>query len=176
MRDLFTIGYEGTSQAAFLAALLDADIEILIDIRETPLSRKPGFSKKSLGAGVSSVGIEYLHIRELGTPRDIRYRRKIDHDQAAFTQSYLEHLAKQDDAMNTLVMKALERRCCLLCFEADAAICHRRMVGERAFELSEGKLQIVDLESSSFHVKSAASLIPIGEPIPEHGSGPGAAL
>ena len=75
--EFYTIGYEGASQASLLHTLLYYDVQTLLDIRELPQSRKPGLSKTALGLAATGCGIEYAHIRALGTPRDIRYRRKI---------------------------------------------------------------------------------------------------
>ncbi|MES2464914.1 MAG: DUF488 domain-containing protein [Armatimonadota bacterium] len=135
--ELYTIGYEGASQEALLHTLIYYDIVTLLDIRELPQSRKPGLSKTALGLAAAQYGIRYQHIRALGTPRDIRYRRKIDHDADAFRDGYLAHLALQDEAMETLAAQALTEKCCLLCYEADAQECHRWFVAERAVEIAE---------------------------------------
>ena len=147
--ELFTIGYEGASQPALLWTLAEYEIQTLLDIRELPQSRKPSLSKTALGDAARSQGIAYEHIRALGTPRDVRYRRKIDHDQAAFKTGFLEHLDQQDDAMSALVARIPHERCCLLCYEADPHVCHRWFVAERAAEMRRaqgGDLSIVHLE------------------------------
>lgn len=141
-----TIGYAGASQQAVVRTLLHYDVETLLDIRETPLSRKPGMSRKSLAVDVPAHGIRYDHIRALGTPRDIRHRRKVDKDFEAFRTAFVDYLLTQDDAMRDLVDRALRERCCLMCYEADPADCHRWFVAERAVELSGGALSIVHLE------------------------------
>ena len=145
MSELYTIGYEGSAQAALFQALLFYDIQTLLDIRELPQSRKPGLSKTALGQAAGDFGMQYAHIRALGTPRDIRYRRKIDHDQATFARDFSAYLATQDEAMEALVARASRERCCLLCYEADARECHRWFVAERAVEISGGALTVVHL-------------------------------
>lgn len=146
MPELFTIGYAGSSQQSVFQTLVYHDVHALIDIREVPLSRKPGMSKKGLAAACVQYGLKYDHMRDLGTPRDIRYRRKADHDFDAFRDAYLEHLATQDVPMRQLVDRALTEPCCILCYEADAAECHRWFVAERAREMSGGALEIVHLD------------------------------
>src|SRR3982751_5880304 len=69
---IFTIGYEGTTVAEFLAALQAAGVKRVIDVRALPLSRRPGFSKTSLKNALAEEGIEYLHLKALGTPADGR--------------------------------------------------------------------------------------------------------
>ena len=66
---IFTIGYEATTMDAFLAALKAAGVERVIDVRALPLSRRPGFSKSSLAATLNDAGIEYVHLKALGTPK-----------------------------------------------------------------------------------------------------------
>lgn len=145
MPDLYTLGYEGASQAALLQTLLYHDVQSLLDIRELPQSRKPGLSKTALGLALVGVGIAYTHIRALGTPRDIRYQRKVDHDETAFRTGYLAHLAGQDDALRALIKRAQTERCCLLCYEADPRECHRLLVAERVADRTQGAIIPVHL-------------------------------
>ena len=149
MPELYTIGYEGIAQAALFQTLVYHDVQTLLDIRELPQSRKPGLSKTVLGLAATEYGLQYAHIRALGTPRDIRYRRKIDHDEAAFKEGFLEYLATQDEAMQALVTRASRERCCLLCYEADPRECHRWFVAERAAQMSGGALTIEHLAVTS---------------------------
>ncbi len=145
MPELYTIGYAGAAQAALLQTLVFHDVQTLLDIRELPQSRKPGLSKTALGLAATEYGLQYAHIRALGTPRNIRYRRKIDHDETAFREGFLEYLATQDAATQALAARAQQERCCLLCYEADPRECHRWFVAERAAEISGGALTIVHL-------------------------------
>lgn len=145
MPELYTIGYEGSTQAALLQTLVYHDIQTLLDIRQLPQSRKPGLSKTALGLAAAEYGVQYTHIRALGTPRDIRYQRKIDHDEAAFRAGFLAYLATQEPALEMLVERAGRGLCCLLCYEADVQQCHRLLVAERAAEMSGGTLTPVHL-------------------------------
>jgi uncharacterized protein (DUF488 family) len=69
---IFTIGYEGAAMDEFLAALKNAGVERLIDVRALPLSRRPGFSKSPLRSTLEEAGIEYVHLKALGTPAEGR--------------------------------------------------------------------------------------------------------
>ena len=146
MQELFTIGYEGAAQDAVLLTLSGNGVETLVDIRELPLSRKPGFSKTALGNGAARYGIAYVHVRALGTPRDIRYRRKIDHDEAAFRRDYLEYLATQQEALSALVARVTQERCCLLCYEANVEQCHRLLVASQVVAQAGGVVKAVHLQ------------------------------
>ncbi len=69
-RELFTMGYEGTTIDTFIGNLQAKRIDCVLDIRALPLSRKPGFSKKKLAERLCLVGIRYIHLAELGTPKN----------------------------------------------------------------------------------------------------------
>src|SRR5437667_1748398 len=69
---LFTIGYEQTRAKAVLDELENAGVKLLVDVRAVAASRRPGFSKNQLAAGLDERGISYLHLRGLGTPKDGR--------------------------------------------------------------------------------------------------------
>ncbi len=147
MAEIYTIGYEGISQDTLFQTLVYHDIQTLVDIRQLPQSRKPGLSKTALGLAAADFGMRYEHIRALGTPRDLRYQRKIDHDQAAFRSGFSAYLATQDAAMEALVEQAQRERCCLLCYEANVEECHRLLVADRAVEMTSGALTAVHLSA-----------------------------
>ena len=139
---LFTIGYEGVTMDEFLAALREAGVERLIDVRALPLSRRPGFSKTPLKNALAEAGIEYVHLRALGTPAEGRAAAR------AGQQSRLESIyAAQLDLPEAIVaaeeMKALadERPSALLCYERDPGGCHRTLLWRAALPDAE----IVDL-------------------------------
>src|SRR3569833_1006017 len=69
---IFSIGYEGTTVGEFIAALKQAGVQRVIDVRALPLSRRPGFSKSPLRAALEEAGVEYVHLKALGTPSDGR--------------------------------------------------------------------------------------------------------
>ena len=148
MPELYTIGYEGISQETLFQTLVYHDIQTLLDIRQLPQSRKPGLSKTALGVAAAGFGMQYQHLRALGTPRDLRYQRKIDHDEAAFRSGYLAYLATQDAAMDALVEQVQNSRCCLLCYEANVEECHRLLVANRAVEMTGGALTVVHLSAT----------------------------
>ncbi|MGI9091365.1 MAG: DUF488 domain-containing protein [Gemmatimonadaceae bacterium] len=130
MVSIATIGYEGATMKAFLGALEDAGVALLVDVRARASSRRPGFSKTPLAAHLHEAGIEYLHLRGLGTPPDGRAAaRSGRHDD--LREIYLEHLATPGAQAELAVLAELvqsERRLCLMCFEADPAHCHRSMI------------------------------------------------
>lgn len=127
---LYTIGYEGLSTDAFMALLEQHRIDVVVDIRELPLSRKPGFSKKALAQWLDSAGFAYRHIAALGCPKPVRDAYREDGNWQRYTKGFLHHLDRQTEALQDLAMLARGSRCALLCFEADANFCHRSLVAQ----------------------------------------------
>src|SRR5258706_1654844 len=72
MPPLFTIGYEKATATALFDELQRAGVKLVVDTRAVAASRRPGFSKRILAAGLDERGIGYLHLRGLGTPADGR--------------------------------------------------------------------------------------------------------
>ena len=127
---LFTLGYEGLDLAAFTALLARHEVETVVDVRQLPLSRKPGFSKQALRHELQQAGFGYTHIAALGCPRPVRDAYKHDRDWARYTEGFMRHLGQQQSAIGELAALARTTRCALLCFEADFNYCHRSMVAE----------------------------------------------
>lgn len=129
---LFTIGYEGAAQGAVIAALKAAGVRLLLDVRELPSSRRAGFSKSPLRASLEAEGIDYLHLKKLGTPKEGRLANRAGR-MAEFWSIVEEGLARPE-AQYELALAGglvLEKPACLLCFEADHTQCHRLTVADR---------------------------------------------
>lgn len=126
---IWTIGYEQVALASVVDALSEAGVEVLADIRYLPLSRRPGFSKSALAAGVTEAGIAYRHIKPLGTPADGRAAaRRGDHAELSRIYAGQLELPEALAAMAELRALASEKRVALLCYERDAAACHRSLL------------------------------------------------
>jgi uncharacterized protein (DUF488 family) len=126
---IYTIGYEATTMADFLAALVAAGVERVIDVRALPLSRQPGFSKTSLAASLADVGIDYVHLKALGTPKRGRDAAKKG-DVATLEAVYADQLELPEAQAQAARMLALaaDKPSALLCFERDPAHCHRTLL------------------------------------------------
>lgn len=129
--DVFTIGYEGTTPDAFERALLEAGVDLLVDVRAVAASRRPGFSKGALSTSVNAKGIPYVHLRALGTPKEGRLAARSG-DRGALTRIYGAHLQTPPalEALDELASLAKGRRICLLCFERHVEGCHRLMLSD----------------------------------------------
>jgi len=126
---ILTIGYEGASLADFLVTLKAAGVQLLLDIRELPISRRKGFSKNALSEALAETGIAYSHERALGSPREIRYRLREDGDLARFFSDFREYLATQRSLLDNLA-RTTTGSVALLCYERNHAECHRSVVAE----------------------------------------------
>ncbi|WP_338473865.1 DUF488 domain-containing protein [Pseudomonas sp. MS646] len=129
---IYTAGYEGLAIDAFIARLKEAKIDKVLDVREYPLSRKKGFSKKAFAEYLSAAGISYEHSPPLGCPKPIRNRYKIDGDWSAYSRDFRAYIQTQDTILNELLSDATEQRICMVCYEADAKFCHRSLIAEAA--------------------------------------------
>lgn len=132
MKPLFTIGYESKTVDEFLGELAAAHVELLIDVRAIAASRRPGFSKTALRNGLAERGIDYLHLRPLGTPAAGRQAARAGRT-AEMRAIYADQLETPEAlvALEQALDAAGERRSALLCFEKEAPVCHRAMLAER---------------------------------------------
>jgi uncharacterized protein (DUF488 family) len=124
-----TIGYERAPLPDVISRLQAAGVTLLIDVRAIAASRRPGFSKTLLGASLAEAGVDYLHLRDLGTPKPGRIAARAGRtaEMAAIFETHLQTAAAQG-ALAHAVELSLGRRVCLLCYEADPACCHRAIV------------------------------------------------
>lgn len=128
--DIFTLGYQGLSLAAYVEELTSEAIDLVIDIRETAWSHKPGFSKTPLAAGLERAGIEYIHLKSAGNPASNRKTAKTIEE---CLSRYKQHLRKQPRCVGELVTiietaRRRNRKVCLTCFERSPAECHRSVL------------------------------------------------
>ena len=139
---IFTIGYEGVTSAAFVATLQAAGVTRVIDVRALPLSRRPGFSKTMLAATLREAGIDYVHLKALGTPKRGRDAAKKG-DVATLIAVYDEQLTLPEAQVAAARMLELaeEMPSALLCYERDPCHCHRTLL---LAAVAEGH-EVVDL-------------------------------
>ena len=139
---IFTIGYEGVTQSEFLAALKGAGVARVIDVRALPLSRRPGFSKTPLKNALAEVGIDYVHLKALGTPPEGREAaRKGRHDE--LKRIYAGQLELPEAIVAGAQMRELaaEKPSALLCFERAPEGCHRSLL----LKAVAAEAEVVDL-------------------------------
>ena len=131
-KKLFTIGYEQTPAKSVLDELQSSGVKLLVDVRAVASSRRPGFSKSQLAAGLDESGIAYVHLRGLGTPKEGREAARSGHYET-LRRIYDAHLKtpqakEQLDELSALMKTA--GPICLLCYERDHTRCHRQWIAD----------------------------------------------
>lgn len=142
-KHLFTIGYEDRKIDDFISKLQNNDIKVLIDIREIPISRKPGFSKSKLKGHLESAGIGYIHVKDLGSPKQLRRKLTDNNDYDLFFEEYNIYLQTRMDTVNSIYHDViLNETSCLMCMEREPIYCHRNVVAKKIKEIDGNGLNI----------------------------------
>lgn len=144
---LFTIGYEGISLEKYLQKLVQNNVKLLVDVRKNPLSMKFGFSKTLLKRYCNSLGIEYLHVPEVGINSDKRQALEAQADYDRLFADYRKTTLSETSAHQKQILGLLKkyRRIALTCFEAEPCQCHRS-------HLANELVQTKDLEFPLKHL------------------------
>jgi len=142
---LFTIGYEGRDMVEFIQYLTTLNISRLIDVRELPLSRKNGFSKSQLRKILEMHNIEYIHMKELGSPSTIRHQLKRDNNYHNFFLRYLKHIEDNPESIEKLYEYLFDKVSCLMCFERSAKYCHRSIIAEKIKLYNGRKIDVIHI-------------------------------
>lgn len=151
----YTLGYEGAAVPDFIRTLKNAGVSLLIDVRQLPQSRRPGFSKRVLSEALADAGIAYRHVRQLGDPkpgRDAARRGDMDEFRVIFG-AHLELEATQA-ALVDAASEVKRETVALMCFERAPKDCHRSIVAQRIQALVSA--EVVHL---GVHPNSAAERI-----------------
>ncbi len=128
---LNTIGYEGADLEDFIQTLIEANVDTLVDIRERAQSRRKGFSKTALSERLAENGISYIHMRELGDPKEGRDAARGGNWEKF--RKVFQAVLKTDEAqsaISTITNLSKSQNICLLCYERDEKTCHRKIVSE----------------------------------------------
>ena len=141
---LFTIGYEGISLEEYLNRLIKNDVKILIDVRKNALSMKFGFSKNQLKNYCNSLGIEYLHIPEVGIHSEFRQELNNQNDYDKLFSFYKKNNLSTSTSYQQKILDLLKekKRVALTCFEANICQCHRKHLSEAITKLPEWDFEL----------------------------------
>lgn len=142
---IFTIGYESLKTEDFIARLKENDIEILVDVREIPWSRKRDFSKSQLENLIGQYDIKYIHIQKFGSPSVLRKKVREDNNYKQFFIEYKNYLKTQIDELRKFHEILEKSVCCLMCFEKNVEICHRKIIVSEIKKLHNNGLKIIHL-------------------------------
>ncbi|MEA2717091.1 MAG: hypothetical protein QOI99_1408 [Actinomycetota bacterium] len=140
---IYSVGYEGTTVDDLVERLAAQGVSLLIDVRLTPISRRPGFSRRSLAAALAVAGIEYVHEPLLGNPPENRDAfRAGDPAAEQVVRQRLDGRGRR--AVEQLVFEARRRRVAVMCVEREPSRCHRRVITDVARELTLN-LEVLDV-------------------------------
>jgi uncharacterized protein (DUF488 family) len=126
-RTVYTIGYEGRSPADFDAALVEAGVTTLVDVRRRAMSRKPGFAKTALRTRLAESGIGYVHLPDLGVPLEVFHLRK-QRNHGPLLAAYDQYLPEAAEAVDHVLTIIANETACLMCFEEEVDRCHRSVL------------------------------------------------
>lgn len=145
MITFFTVGYARKDLDAFISELERNCIDVLVDVREYPLSRKKGFSKTPLAKALRGKGIEYWHFRELGSPKYLRKKYFEDGDFEYFEKYFRAGFNGRKDTLQMLLGYTAQKNLCLMCVEEDFDQCHRRILADEIIFLDGEETRVVHL-------------------------------
>lgn len=141
-----SVGYENYRDVdAFARVLADAGVQRLIDVRELPISRKRGFAKTALSEALASVGIEYIHLRALGNPKEFRdlYKSgRVSAGKRAYQHFLLSERSHELDDLDRILR---EKRSALMCVEGDPQVCHRQVILDALRDKFEDELEVTHI-------------------------------
>lgn len=140
---ILTIGYEKRDLAECLQLLRAAQVDVVLDVRETAWSHKPGFSKTKLAEGLARAGIRYVHAKVAGNPKELRRQAGTHADCLHAFDRYLDRQPEVEQAFDGIVRECLlkEERVALLCFERHPGDCHRGILADRWAERHSGRVE-----------------------------------
>ncbi len=144
---LFTIGYEGKTLEKYMRELINQKVNLLCDVRKNPLSMKFGFNKNQLKSAVEAVGMNYMHIPELGIVSKKRKKLNTSKDYIKLFENY-SHVTLKDqfDKLEHIVdLFKTHRRVALTCFESNHEQCHRGCVSNALTDLKSFKYRVVHI-------------------------------
>ena len=144
---LLTIGYQGRAINDYMKALSEEKVAVLCDVRKNPISRKPGFSKKSLMTHCQKNSIVYIHLPNLGVDSKHRQNLKNQTDYDKLFKFYIAEILNnvEDDLKAIMDFVKDEKTVALTCFEVDAGVCHRQCIANRLKQSKEVKIKVHNL-------------------------------
>lgn len=144
---LFTIGYEGISLEMYLQKLVRNNVKLLVDVRKNPLSMKFGFSKTLLKRYCNSLGIEYMHIPEVGINSEKRQQLDTQSDYDRLFSEYCQTTLQDTLVEQNRILVLLKdyKRIALTCFEAEPCQCHRTYLADAIKELPDFQYEVKHL-------------------------------
>lgn len=138
---IFTIGYEKRDSDGLISCLRDAGVDVLVDVRERPFSRKVDFRRGPLQAACEQAGIEYEAWTALGSTGHQRDALRESGDFSVFRKRFRELVKRgRTEEIEALAELASNRQVALICYERCHDECHRSIVAEFVAALIDGAI------------------------------------
>jgi uncharacterized protein (DUF488 family) len=130
MADFFTLGYTGRKTEQLLDALVTHGVRTLLDIRQNAVSMyRPDLSKNNLRRAIEARGMLYVHMPELGVPRDIRAKAIDTGSREVIWTWYDKYVVAEHFGANLhRFFNFVEHPVALMCAELDPIECHRHRI------------------------------------------------
>ncbi len=144
---LFTIGYEGVTIEQYINNLIKADVKVLCDVRKNSYSMKYGFSKSQLKMACEGVGIQFLHIPEVGIISDKRKELNTQKDYDVLFEDYIKTVIPKTLSEQERILNLIKdhKRVAITCFEKDICQCHRKHLAQAICELPQFNYELIHL-------------------------------
>jgi uncharacterized protein (DUF488 family) len=139
---IVTVGYEGKTIDRFLYELIKNKIGLVADVRRNAYSMKFGFQRNKLKSYLEKIGIDYIHMPELGIPSDSRKNLNSYEDYQVLFAGYRMEIKTKMDCLERIKSISQNKKISLMCFEKDVKYCHRGVIAER---LRESRVEVIDL-------------------------------
>lgn len=130
---IYTIGYEKRDGDELISRLRDAGVDVLIDVRDKPISRKPDFRESALRVLCEHSHIRYESRKDLGSTEEQRGRLKESGDFKYFAKEFRAFAKRQQASAITILADRIKKRketLALVCYERCHDECHRSVLAE----------------------------------------------
>jgi len=140
---IYTIGYEGIDIDRFMKCMEFFNVSKLIDVREVTQSRRKDFSKNALANLLMEHGIDYISIKELGTPKKLRDKLRKTRNYESFFKEYRDYLKDKNHLLVEILQLIHDNHTvALMCYEKDHNKCHRKIIAEEIQKIDNNGLKI----------------------------------
>lgn len=172
-KNIWTIGHSTRTLEELVAMLHSFQIEMLVDIRSFPGSRRyPQFNKEALEISIPENNIQYVHLKELGGRRKVNPDSKNTAWRHPAFRGYADYMETDDfkGGIKTLEQIATKQPTAYMCSEAVWWRCHRSMVSDYLKVHGWNVMHIMDVAKETEHPYTEPARIFNGELSYENGT------
>jgi uncharacterized protein (DUF488 family) len=166
LSSIWTVGHSTRSSSEFIEILLAHRIEVLVDVRSFPGSRRyPHFNKAELSLKLEAAGIRYFHNPQLGGRRRPSTESKNTAWKNPSFRAYADHMESDEfkNGIADLLEISEEKRTSIMCAEALWWRCHRSLIADFLKAKGMDVMHILDAQHTEEHPYTSAARIVEGE-------------